>query len=193
MYAESLGRRSLFTLRHVIASASLLAFCAMQLAAEDAATGAAVKPLKVELLQSDGSYMRIDAAMAANDDKPIVYLLIPAARWDRPVARFIKTLDEKLSGYSAAAEIRAIWLSAEPDATKEYLPRVQQSLQLQKTTLGVYADAEGPEGWQPGGDIQMVAIVVHRGKMAARFAFGSVNETDVPQVGEAVAKSLDGK
>ena len=192
MYAESLGRRSLFTLRHVIASASLLAFCAMQLAAEDAATGAAVKPLKVELLQSDGSYSQIDATQAS-ETKPIVYLLIPSARWDRPVARFMKTLDEKLSGYSATAEVRAIWLSAEPDATKEYLPRVQQSLQLQKTTLGVYADAEGPEGWQPGGDIQMVAIVVHRGKMAARFAFGSVNETDVPQVGEAVAKSLDGK
>lgn len=192
MHTESFDRRFVSALLPFVATASMIATYATRLSAEDAAIGAAVKPLKVELLQSDGSYSQIDAAQAS-ETKPIVYLLIPSARWDRPVARFMKTLDEKLSGYSATAEVRAIWLSAEPDATKEYLPRVQQSLQLQKTTLGVYADAEGPEGWQPGGDIQMVAIVVHRGKMAARFAFGSVNETDVPQVGEAVAKSLDGK
>lgn len=192
MFAEAFGRCSLSTLRSLIASAGILAFCATQLSADDVAIGATVKPLNIELLQSDGSYTQINAAMAATD-KPIVYLLVPAARWDRPVARFLKTLDDKLSGYSAMAEIRAVWLSADLDATKEYLPRVQQSLQLQKSGLGVFADAEGPDGWQLGGDVQMVAIVVHRGKIAARFSFGSVNETDVPQVGEAIAKSLDGK
>ena len=191
MFAEALGRRSLSTLRHLVASAGILAFCATHLSAEDVAIGAKVKPLNIELLQSDGSFMPIDAAMSATN-KPIVYLLIPAARWDRPVARFLKTLDDKLSGYSAMAEIRAVWFSGDLDGTKEYLPRVQQSLQLQKSGLGVFADAEGPKGWQIGGDVQMVAIVVHRGKIAARFSFGSVNETDVPQVGEAVAQSLDG-
>ncbi len=191
MRATTLRHRSRSALRHLVVSLGIVAFSTAQLSADDTAIGAAVKPLRVELLQSDGSYLQIDAATAATD-KPIVYLLIPATRWDRPVARFVKTLDEKLSGYSAAAEIRAIWLSAEPDATKEYLPRAQQSLQLQKAKLGVYADAEGPEGWQLGGNVQLVAIVVHRGKIAARFPFGSVNETDVPQVGEAVAKSLDG-
>ncbi len=192
MHAELFDRRSVCTLRRFIAVASLTACFATRLAADDVAIGAAVKPLQVELLQSDGSYLQIDAAQAAAA-KPIVYLLIPSARWDRPVARFMKVLDDKLPGYSATAEVRAIWLSAEPDATKEYLPRVQQSLQFQKSLLGVFADAEGPEGWQPGGEVQMAAIVVHRGKIAARFAFGSVNETDVPQVGEAVAKSLDEK
>lgn len=191
MRAESSRHRSRSALQYLVVSIGIVMFSATQLSADDTAIGTTIKSLRVELLQSDGSYLQIDAATAAND-KPIVYLLIPANRWDRPVARFMKTLDEKLSGYSAAAEIRAIWLSAEPDATKEYLPRAQQSLQLQKTRLGVYGDAEGPEGWQLGGNVQLVAIVVHRGKIAARFPFGSVNETDVPQVGEAVAKSLDG-
>ncbi|MBA4016628.1 MAG: hypothetical protein C0483_05520 [Pirellula sp.] len=192
MHTELLDCRSLSTLRHLLAFAAAIALCTTPLTADDVAIGTTAKPLNVELLQADGSYAQIDAAQAAAA-KPVVYLLIPSARWDRPVARFLKTLDEKLSGYSATAEIRAIWLSAEVDATKEYLPRVQQSLQLQKSSLGVFADAEGPEGWQPGNDVQLVAIVGYRGKIAARFAFGSVNETDVQQVGEALANSLDRK
>lgn len=190
MYTESLDRRFVAPISLIVVIASTLVLCVSRLPADDVESAAAVKPFQVDLLQSDGNYSQTDVAQSSSA-KPIVYLLIPSARWDRPVARFMKTLDDKLPGYSATAEVRAIWLSVESDATKEYLPRVQQSLQLQKTGLGVYADTEGPEGWQTGGDVQMVAVVVHHGKVFSRFPYGSVNETDVPQVGEAVAKSLD--
>lgn len=155
-----------------------------------AEVGKAPPPLQIELLQASGGYEATDAATAAGE-KPIVFVLIPASRWDRPVGRFLKVLDDKLSGISATAEVRAVWLSGEADVTKEYLPKVVQSLQFQRTTLGVFPDESGPEGWQPGGDVQALVVVAHRGKVTARYKFGSINDTDVPQVAEAVSKALE--
>ncbi|MGC3969476.1 MAG: hypothetical protein QM775_19575 [Pirellulales bacterium] len=158
--------------------------------AADVSAVKSLPSLQCELLQAAGTYEALDASAAAMS-KPIVYVIIPSSRWDRPVARFLKTLDDKLPGVSATAEVRAVWLSGDKNATQEYLPKVMQSLQLQRTNLGVFPDESGPEGWQPGNDAQAFVVVGHQGKNTAEFKFGSVNETDVESVTNAVAKALD--
>ncbi|MBN8627310.1 MAG: hypothetical protein J0M17_17670 [Planctomycetes bacterium] len=176
-----------------IGAALVLLVAALQSAvvfAADDAVGKPLAPLSVELLQPSGAYEVVDVAATAQE-KPIVYVLIPSSRWDRPVARFLKTLDDKLPDASATAEVRAVWLTGEIEATKEYLPKVVQSLQFQRTTLGAFNDDSGPEGWQPGGEAQALVVVARHGKAAARFVFGSINETDVPQVTDALTKALE--
>jgi len=154
--------------------------------------GKALSPLKVEVLQAGGEYAVHDIAPDAKE-KPVVYLMVVAKKWDRPVARFLKTLDDKLAGYSATAEIQAVWLTADAAGSKEYLPRVAQSLKFQNVGLSVFSDEAGPEGWQPASDAQLAVVVANKGRISATFSFGSVNETDVPQVGEAIKKALDEK
>ena len=152
--------------------------------------GRKLSPLKVEVLQAGGGYMADDIATAAAE-KPVVYLLVPAKKWDRPVARFMKTLDDKLASFSATAIVHAVWLTADVGASKEYLPRAAQSLQFKNVSLAVFSDESGPEGWQPAGDGQLTVVVANKGRVASTFSFASVNETDVPKVGEAITKALD--
>lgn len=154
--------------------------------------GKALEPLKVEVLQAGGDYAVRDIAADAKQ-MPVVYLLVVAKKWDRPVARFIKTLDDKLASYSATAQIQAVWLTADADASKEYLPRVAQSLKFQNVGLSVFSDETGPKGWQPASDAQMAVVVANKGRVSATFSFASANETDVPQVGEAIKQALDEK
>lgn len=168
------------------------AFAGRAAAVAGAEVGKALQPLKVEKLQAGGDYAPEELAAAANE-KPVVYLLVPAKKFDRPVARFMKTLDDKLAGFSATAEIEAVWLTGDAAGSKEYLPRVNQSLQFRNVGLSVFADEAGPEGWQPAGDAQLGVVVANKGRVSATFSFPSVNETDVPQVGEAIKKSLDEK
>ena len=159
-------------------------------AAELPAIGRAPSALRAEVLQPNGEYAESEL-VAESQEKPVVYLLIPATRWDRPIARFLKTLDEKLPGSSAKAEVRAVWLTADAAATREYLQRVAQSLQLQRTSLALVADEAGPAGWQVAGGVQLAVVVAYHGKVVAATELGSANETDVPPVVEAVAKALD--
>lgn len=155
--------------------------------------GKPLKPLKVETLQAGGEYGAAADIAAKANEKPVVYLVVSAEKWDRPIARFMKTLDDKLTAYSATAEIHAVWLTADGNATKDYLPRAGQSLKFQNVALSVFGDATGPDGWQPADDARLTVVVANRGRVSATFSFASANETDVPQVGEAIKKALDEK
>jgi hypothetical protein len=111
--------------------------------------------------------------------------------WDRPVARFLKTLDSAVREESAQGTVVATWLTDEVEKTKSYLPLAQQSLKLEATPLTVFpGDRNGPNDWDlnPGA---RVTVVVSRGATArASLGFGSINETDVPAVREAIRKAL---
>ena len=52
---------------------------------------------------------------------------------DRPMARFMRKLDETLLKESEEVYIVAVWLTDDVDKTKGYLPRAQQSLKFQNT------------------------------------------------------------
>src|SRR5947209_8202980 len=56
------------------------------------AKGAKLPPLKVHALNGDHKDKDVDFA-ADRKDAPTVYVLVQADKWDRPMFRFLKTLD----------------------------------------------------------------------------------------------------
>ena len=143
-----------------------------------------VLPLTGPLDQKEQDYA------AERKGKPTVYLLIPADKFARPVARFIKTLDGKAKDAGDEAYVVAVWMTDDQDKTKEYLPKVQQSLQLDNTALTVYPGGKGgPPSWGIHDNALLTAVTTDGEKATARFGFVSVNETNVPDVLAALKKA----
>ncbi len=134
--------------------------------------------------------------VANRDGKPTVFVFLAAEetgipRAGRPAARFLKTLDEAI-GTVDNALIVAVWLGDNAfERHKDYLPRLQQSLQLGKTHLTVFrGPAAGPDGWGINTDAAVTAVVTHKDKVVRSFAFVSVNETDVRAVMTALKEAV---
>jgi len=152
------------------------------------AGGEAVAKLPVQQLNAN-RFEPTDAVSAAAE-KGAVYLFVQAERWDRPMARFMKMLDEKLPDFDASASATAVWLTRDVDGARQYLPRAADSLRMSKTSLSVYdGDVTGPEGWGINPDAFLTVVVAHKGKVVKSFGFVSVNETDVPEVGEVLKRA----
>jgi hypothetical protein len=110
----------------------------------------------------------------------------------RPAARFMKALDEKIADASDKAAIVAVWLGEKAfDKHKEYLPKFQMALKLEKTSLAAFdGEKSGPNNWAVNSDTHLTVVVVNKGKVAKSFAFTSVNETDVRAVVEELKKAV---
>jgi hypothetical protein len=119
---------------------------------------------------------------AERKDEPTVYLFVSAENFSRPIARFMKTLDGKLGEIDDKAAGVAVWLTDDADKSKEYLPKAQGSLKLDRTSLAVVGDKAGPNGWGINPDAHLTVVVANKGKVAKSFAYTSVNETDVRAV-----------
>ena len=155
--------------------------------------GKKVPPLKVFDATGPNKDKEIDYA-AERKAKPTIYLFIQADKWDRPMARFVRKLDEALQKEGEDSALVAVWLTDNPDKTKEYSPVAQQSLQLQKTTLTCFTGEKvGPKDWNINADAHLTAAVTTKGKVAATFGYRSINETDAPAVQDAYKKALKDK
>jgi hypothetical protein len=151
--------------------------------------GSKVPALKV--FDATGLYKNKEADYtAARKGRLTVYLFIDAVRFDRPMNRFMRTLDGAIKKDFEAAYVVAVWLTRDPAKTKELLPRVQQSVQYEATALTFFSGApEGPKGWNINADAHLTAVVANKGVVMATFGYQSLNETNVPQVREALGKA----
>lgn len=144
--------------------------------------GTNVEPLKVAIAVGDNVGKEVDVA-ADRKGKPSVFVFVQADKWDRPVARFLRTLDQDLAKDRTDVHVVAVWLTEDVMKSKDYLPKAQQSLKLTQTTWSVFpGNTGGPDGWGINTDAHLTAIVVQDGKVTASFGYRSVNETDVPAV-----------
>lgn len=124
--------------------------------------------------------------VAHREGKTTLYCFIPQEGWARPVARLLKTLDGRIDDVGDDAAIVVVWLTEDPDAAKEYMPRLQQSLQLEHTSLSVCtSDPLGPLEWAVNLDAELTAIVTVDGEVKKTFGFVSANETVADDVIEA--------
>jgi hypothetical protein len=155
--------------------------------------GAKLPALKV--FDATGPHKGKDADyVAERKDKPTVYVFIQADKWDRPMARFLKKLDEAVQKDGEDAYVVAVWLTDSPDKTKEYLPLAQQSLQLQASALTCFTgERSGPKDWNINADAHLTAVAANKAKTAATFGYRSINETDVPAVQEGLKKAREQK
>jgi hypothetical protein len=123
--------------------------------------------------------------------KPTVYVFVQADKWERPMARFLRKLDETVIKASEDAYVVAIWLTEDVDKTKEYLPRAQQSLKFQNTALTCFAGEKGgPKDWAIHADAHLMVVVTNKDRVAKRYGYRSINETDAPTVQAALKKAL---
>jgi hypothetical protein len=153
--------------------------------------GEPLKGLRVTIAAGDRVGQEVDF-VAERKDRATAYLFVQAEHWSRPIARFVRTLDDELAkgieGADDAAAV-AIWLTEDTGAAKQYLPRALQSLQLQKTTLAVFEGTKsGPPDWSVNDQAHLSVVVVRAGKVVASRGFLSVNETDVPDIVKALKK-----
>jgi hypothetical protein len=181
--------------RHAILCLALFAPIAAR--AQDVASGPAkgekVPALKVFDATGENADKDVDYA-AERKDKPTVYLFVRADKFDRPMNRFMKTLDGAVKKDFADTYVVAVWLTDDAAKTKELLPRVQQSVNYEATALTCYTGgAEGPKGWNVNADAHLTAVLANKGKVAATFGYRSLNETDVPAVRDALKKLRDGR
>jgi hypothetical protein len=100
--------------------------------------------------------------------------------------RFIKALDEK-AGEDAL--VVAVWLTADADKSKEYLPKISQYFKSAALTVFT-GDASGPKDWGINADARLTAVIVHQGKVVKSFGYMSLNEADAPPVIEELKKAL---
>jgi hypothetical protein len=150
--------------------------------------GEKVPALPVFDLTGEHKDKEVDYAMIRKD-KPSVFLLVNADKWDRPMARFMKQLEEAIRKDCDEAYVVAVWLTDDAGKTKEYLPRAQQSLRLQATALTCYeGEKTGPKEWNINPDAHLSVVVAQKQRVVATFGYRAVNETDVPAVREALKK-----
>lgn len=151
--------------------------------------GTSVPGFKVHAVTGDEAGQVVDF-VAARKGKPTVFAFVRAGDWDRPMARFLKKLDDDLVGGLEGVDdpvTVAVWLSEDGEKSKDYLPLAQESLRFQRTRLTVFdGDSEGPAAWDLNAGARMIAVVVRDGKVAGSFGYNSLNESDVA----AVVKSL---
>jgi hypothetical protein len=119
-------------------------------------------------------------------DHPTVYILLPAEKFDRPGARYVKGIDAavaKLQKVKPNAGLVVVWLTADAAAGTQRVSQIQGSLQL---TAGNWAvcPTTSPEGWGLHERAAVTAVLAVKGKVTARFGYDSVNETDVAKLAE---------
>ena len=65
------------------------------------AIGSPIQPLKVAAITGDGAGDDLDFA-ARRKGQSTVFAFVQADKWDRPIARFLSTLDKELKGKAGA-------------------------------------------------------------------------------------------
>ncbi len=121
--------------------------------------------------------------IAERKEKLTVYVIVPAEKFSRPMARFLKTLDEKLNADRTDIDIIVVWLTDDVAKTKERLPRVQESLKLNRTTWCVYpGEKTGPNTWGINPDADLTLVIANGPMTTVSRGYHSINETDAPKV-----------
>ena len=146
--------------------------------------GEKVPALKIFAVTGDPKDKEIDYA-ELRKDKPTIYLFVSAENFSRPMFRYIKMLDEKVGD---DALVVAVWLNDAPEKSKEYLPKI--SKYFTNAALAVFGEKAGPKDWGINADAHLTAVVVHNGKVVKSFGYMSLNETDAPQVIEALKQAI---
>jgi hypothetical protein len=116
---------------------------------------------------------------------------VPRDKWDRPIARFIKQLDQQAGEVHKDVLLVGVWLTDNPESTREYLPLAQQSLKLDRTALTYFhGDDYSPADWVINDRAHLTVVIANRKKVASTMSYVSVNETDVPKVLRALQEAV---
>jgi len=120
---------------------------------------------------------------AERKEQPTIYVFVQADKFDRPIGRFLKTLDQELVKNRKDVQVIAVWLTDDAQKSKDYLPKAQQSIQLEQTVWSVFpGEKSGPAGWNIDIAVTVTVVVADGAKVVKSFDFNSINDTVVPEV-----------
>lgn len=131
---------------------------------------------------------------AERKDKPTIYYFIQADKWDRPMARFLRSMDEEVRKADDGTYLVAVWLTEKPDDTKDYLPKAQMSLKFEITALTCFTgEKAGPKDWNINSMAHITVVIANKGQVASTAGYASINDTEVKNVLEALKKAKEKK
>lgn len=155
--------------------------------------GEKVEPFKVYGVVGKVEKKEVDYVKERKDE-PTVYVFVQAEHFTRPMARYFKKLDGASKEADEKSQVIIVWLTEKKDEAKDYMPKLNTSLQFANTWLTVFeGEKSGPNNWGINTDAHLTVVVATKGKVAATFAYNSVNDTDVPKVAEAIKKAAEKK
>lgn len=116
-----------------------------------------------------------------NQNKPTLLVFVRSDKWDRPVARVLKQLDDSIIAISKDvpdAHMGIIWVSKDSEKAREYLPKVQQSIKLQASSWNHFnGEVYDAAGWQLSGDGALNIVLVKDNKAMWGRAFSTMQES----------------
>lgn len=178
----------------VVAALGAALGAAVSLARADSGPDVGSPPKAFKTFAATGEFAEKEVDFTAErKEKDTLYLFVNSSEWTRPTARYLKTVDTEVDkGITGAKELSVVvvWLTDDVGQAKEYMPKAQQSLKFSKTSLAVFdGPKQGPDGWNIDIAAAITAVVVREGKVAAKFNYQLINETDAPEVIKALTKS----
>lgn len=115
------------------------------------------------------------------EKKPTLLVFVRSDKWDRPVARVLKQVDDALIAARKDypdVHIGIIWISKDAERAKEYLPKVQLSIKLQASSWNFFnGEVYDAAGWQLSGDGAINIVLVKEGKSTWGRAFDTMQES----------------
>ena len=152
--------------------------------------GTVVSPLKVFASTGEHAGKELDIA-AERGSKPTIYIFVPHERFDRPLARLLRSLEKSAIETGNDVSLVTVFLTANEDKTKEHLPKIQMSLQFTVNPMVIFPSATmSPEGWAVNTDAQLTVLVVNEKKVSATFGYRSANDTVAPEIIQALKKAV---
>jgi hypothetical protein len=143
-----------------------------------------IPSLKTLQIVGDHADMEIDWKETAQT-KPTLIVFVRSDKWERPVARVLKQLDDALIAARKDlpdAHVGIVWVSKDADKAKDYLPKVQQSIKLQASSWNHFnGEVYDASGWQLSGDGALNIVLVKDNKAIWGRAFSNMQEGIVKQ------------
>lgn len=153
--------------------------------------GKPLPTLKVNQITGSQAGKEVDGAEAAKSEA-VIYAFIRSDKWDRPVARVLRQLDEALVEHRKTdpkCSIFIVWVSKDAEKAREYLPKAQQSLKLQASTWNHFdGEIYDIAHWQLSGDGPLNVVIAKEGKCTWGRGYATINDIIAKKVIEAFKK-----
>ncbi|MFT3882372.1 MAG: hypothetical protein QM703_22315 [Gemmatales bacterium] len=144
-----------------------------------------IPSLKTLQIVGDQADKEIDWKETAKT-KPTLIVFVRCDKWDRPVARVLKQLDDALVAARndlPDTHIAFVWISKDGERAREYLPKVQQSLKMQASSWNHFnGEVYDATGWQLSGDGALNIVLVKDNKAVWGRAYSTMQESIAKQV-----------
>jgi cytochrome oxidase Cu insertion factor (SCO1/SenC/PrrC family) len=154
--------------------------------------GAKVPKLEAFAVTGEDKGKSLDL-VKARSEKLTVYLIVGDEKFDRPMHRFFKEIDDKLGSDFEDVQGVTVFLTEDEKKMKDYLPRVQMSVNYGQLTLNVFGKKDGPQDWNVNSDAHLTVVIADKGKVVARYGYKSVNEAEAPVVLKELGKHFKKK